>query len=252
LIGRYEFTKTLSVYAGVARGHRPESLLLDSTTTMPVAEEEVINYEAGLKGTLAAGRMQWSASVFRYDYSDFQTTVLSLGRFTTENAGNATGEGLELGLQGRVNERFSVFANYAATDATFDDKDDKGRPQQYGGNRFRLTPKNAVSVGGTFTTANTASGQVFITPVWSYKSSHYFEDNNASFNYGLSQGSYAIMNVRAGWRSPKGRWQVTAYAENLFDKNHLIDAGNVGGSFGIPTFVAGDPRRYGVQTSMRW
>jgi outer membrane receptor protein involved in Fe transport len=252
LIARYEFSKTLNAFAGVARGHRPESLLVDSTSIMPVAEEKVLNYEAGLKGTLAGGRAQWSASVFRYDYSDFQTTVLSLGRFTVENAGNATGEGLELGLQGRVNERFSLFANYAYTDATFDNTDDQGRPQQYRGNTFRLTPRNAVSIGGTFTTPNSASGQFFATPVWSYKSKHYFEDNNAMFNYTLRQGAYGVMNLRAGWRSPKGRWQITAYAENLFDKEYLIDAGNVGGSFGIPTFVAGDPRRYGVQTSVRW
>jgi iron complex outermembrane recepter protein len=252
LIGRFEFSKTLNAYASVSRGHRPESLLLDSTTTVPVDEEEVINYEAGLKGSLVAGRVQWSASVFRYDYSDFQTTVLSLGRFTTENAGNATGEGFEFGLQGRVHERVSAFANYAYTDATFDARDDQGRPQQYGGNRFRLTPKTAFSLGATFTMPNTASGQLFITPIWSFKSKHFFDDNNALFNYGLRQNAYSLVNLRAGWRSPKGRWQITGYAENLFDQDHLIDAGNVGGSFGLPTFVAGDPRRYGVQTSMRW
>ena len=40
--------------------------------------------------------------------------------------------------------------------------------------------------------------------------------------------------------------------ENLFDQQYLIDAGNTGGSFGIPTFVAGEPRRLGVQATLRW
>ena len=252
LIGRYEFSKALNAFAGVARGHRPKSLLLDSTTTVPVAEEKVLNYEAGLKGTLAGGRGQWSASVYRYDYSDFQTTVLSLGRFSLENAGNATGQGIELGLQGRLHDQVSVFANYAFTDATFDDNDDQGRRQQYAGYTFRLTPRHAYSIGGTITSARNEWGQLFATPIWSYKSKHYFEDNNASFNYTLRQNAYALVNVRVGWRSPKGRWEVVGYAENLFDKQNLIDAGNVGGSFGIPTFVAGDPRRLGIQTSVRW
>jgi outer membrane receptor protein involved in Fe transport len=252
LIGRYEFSKTLNAYAGVARGHRPESLLLDSTTTVPVREETVVNYEAGLKGTLAAGRLHWSASVYQYDYAHFQTTVLSLGRFTTVDAGNATGRGVEFGFQGRVAEGVSLFANYAFTDATFDDKDNNGRPQAYANNTFRLTPKNAYSIGGTFTTASTGSGQFFITPIWSFKSKHYFDDNNSLFNYSLSQGGYGIANIRLGWRSPKGRWEAAVHAENVFDKNHLIDAGNVGGSFGLPTFVAGDPRRVGVQASLHW
>lgn len=60
------------------------------------------------------------------------------------------------------------------------------------------------------------------------------------------------MNLRAGWRSPRGRWEITAHAENAFDREFLIDAGNVGGSFGIPTYIAGDPRRFRVQAGVRW
>jgi iron complex outermembrane recepter protein len=96
------------------------------------------------------------------------------------------------------------------------------------------------------------AGWFFVTPIYSYKSRHYFEDNNASFNYGLRQHGYGVANLRVGWRSPKGRWEVTAHADNIFDDHHLIDAGNTGGSFGIPTFIAGDPRRIGLQASVRW
>ena len=252
LIARYELSPTLNAYAGVARGHRPASLLLDSTTTTPLQEETVTNYEAGLKGALAQGRVQWSASVFQYNYAHFQTSVLSLGRFTLMDAGNATGRGLEFGLQGRASDTVSVFATFAYTDATFDDRDDSGLPQQYAGYSFRLTPRQAFSLGGTLTFPTAASGQFRLTPVYQYKSKHYFEDNNASFGGGLRQDGYGVANLRASWRSPSTKWEVTAYADNLFDEQYLIDAGNVGGSFGIPTFVAGDPRRFGVQVSRRW
>jgi iron complex outermembrane receptor protein len=252
LIARYEITPTLNAYAGIARGHRPASLLLDSTTTTALREENVVNYEAGLKGTFASGRVQWGASVFQYNYTHFQTSVLSLGRFTLMDAGNATGRGFEFGLQGRASDRASVFATYAFTDATFDERDDRGQPQQYAGFSFRLTPRHAFSLGGTFTFTTAASGRFLVTPVYQYKSAHYFEDNNASFGHGLRQGSYGVANLRVGWRSPQDRWEVTARAENLFDEQYLIDAGNVGGSFGIPTFVAGDPRRFGVQVTRRW
>jgi len=178
--------------------------------------------------------------------------VQSLGRFTTLDAGNATGRGLEAGVQGRVLDHLSLFANAAFTDATFDDAGDNGARQQYAGFSFRLTPRRTVSFGGTYTLPVEGAGQFFVTPIWSYKSQHYFEDNNASFAYGLKQAGYGVANLRVGWRSPKGKWEVTARAENLFDKQYLIDAGNTGGSFGIPTFVAGDSRRVGVGASMRW
>ena len=252
LNARYALSKTLSAYASISRGHRPRSLLLDSTTTTSVREETVVNLEAGLKGTLADGRVQWSGSAFQYDYRHFQTTVLSLGKFSTVDAGNATGRGLELSLQGRVAVGLSVFGNYALTDAKFDDTDDNGRRQQYAGYTFRLTPRHTISLGGTYTVPVAGAGQFFVTPIWTYKAKHFFEDNNASFGYTLCQDGYGIVNLRAGWRSPKGRWEITAHAENLFDEEHIIDAGNTGGSFGIPTFVAGEPRRMGVQASLRW
>ena len=80
-IARYEFSKTLNTFFSVSRGHRPRSLLVDSTTTTSLQEETVMNYELGLKGSLAKGQLQWSAAAFHYDYEHFQTTVLSLGSF---------------------------------------------------------------------------------------------------------------------------------------------------------------------------
>ena len=252
LIAKYNVSKTFNAYAGVARGHRPQSVLVDSTSTTVAREEVVWNYEAGVKGSLAGGKVQWQASAFQYNYAHFQTNVLSLGSFKVLDAGNATGRGFEFGLLGTVSDQVSLFVNYGYTDATFDRAGDDGLPQQYAGNTFRLSPRNMFSIGGTFTLPSSGAGQFFFTPVYQYKSMHYFEDNNAAFNYGLRQDGFGIVNLRAGWRSPKGRWEITAHADNLFDEQYLIDAGNVGGSFGIPTFVAGHPRRLGLQASVRW
>jgi len=36
------------------------------------------------------------------------------------------------------------------------------------------------------------------------------------------------------------------------DKEFIIDAGNTGGAFGIPTFIAGPPRFIGFQTSVNF
>ena len=36
------------------------------------------------------------------------------------------------------------------------------------------------------------------------------------------------------------------------DEEFIIDAGNTGQAFGIPTFIAGPPRFFGVQFSVRF
>ena len=42
------------------------------------------------------------------------------------------------------------------------------------------------------------------------------------------------------------------YAQNLADKEYLIDAGNTGALFGIPSFVPGAPRYFGARVGLRW
>lgn len=39
---------------------------------------------------------------------------------------------------------------------------------------------------------------------------------------------------------------------NVLDKEYIIDAGNTGDAFGIPTFIAGAPRFFGVQASAKF
>ena len=53
--------------------------------------------------------------------------------------------------------------------------------------------------------------------------------------------------LRAGIELADGRYRIGAFARNLTDKRYLLDAGNTGGGFGVPTYIAGEPRFYGVE-----
>ncbi|MCC5024219.1 MAG: hypothetical protein J6386_16150 [Candidatus Synoicihabitans palmerolidicus] len=218
-------------------------------------EEIVWNYELDLKGVSANRRLNWSTAAFTYQYRNFQTTIAdpaNPGRFIATDAGNATGLGFEAAVQGAVTDQISVFASYGYTEATFDDTGDNGQAQQFAGYSFRLTATNTFAVGSTLTLPLGRNGQCWVTPIFQYKSKHYFDDNNAQFDYGLSEDGYSLFNIRAGWRSPNGRWELNGWIENLTDEDYLIDAGNTGGAFGIPIFIAGAPRTWGFSTTFNY
>lgn len=255
LIGRYEYSANLNAYASVARGRRPAAIIIDSTTVSTAGEEVMWNYEVGVKGGSADRRFDYSASLFLYDYSNFQTAVRdpnNAARFIVIDAGNATGLGGELALRGRVNDVTTLFATYGYTDATFDDTGDNGQPQRFAGSSFRLTAKHTASVGATLTWTLGDGSRLTFTPVYQYKSEHFFDDDNARFGGTLRQGAFSLVNLRAGWRSRGDRWEVSAYADNLFDKDYLIDAGNFGANYSVPTFIRGEPRLYGLSATARW
>jgi outer membrane receptor protein involved in Fe transport len=259
LVGRYKFSPGLSAFASAARGRRPDTLLISLVggryVPVELQEEIVWNYEVGLKGALLGRRVTWSASVFRYDYQNFQSTAVNPNPpplTTTVDAGNATGKGFEATLQGALTPNLSPFATFGYTDATFDAVNDRGQRQQLAGNTFRLTSRRTYSLGATLSLPWAGAGTFRLTPSYQYKSKHFFDDNNANAGGLLRQDGYGLLALRIAFVSADQRWEVTGYADNLRDQQYIIDAGNTGGAFGIPTFVAGDPRTYGVRLTRRF
>lgn len=252
---RYSFSSDLSAFASVARGRRPPTLIITSAGTQNSGEEVIVNTEVGLKGRAWAGRLAWSAAVFQYRYDHFVTFVqdpTNLARFIAADAGRATGRGGELSLRAALSRSVSAFATYGYTDATFDDTGADGTPQQFAGSTFRLTARHTAALG--FTTEHTFAdrGHFSFSPRWEYKSAHFFEDDNTRLGGSLRQPAFSLVHVRAAWSSPARRWEVVAFANNLLDEDYLIDAGNVGANFGIPTNVRGEPRLLGLEVTRRW
>jgi outer membrane receptor protein involved in Fe transport len=259
LVARYKISDNISAFASAARGRRPDTLLISFVggRYIPVElnEEIVWNYELGIKGSVLNNRFNWSASVYRYDYQNFQSTAVNPNPpplTVTVDAGNATGEGFEFAFQSVLSRQFTAFASFGYTDATFDDVNDAGQRQQLAGNTFRLTSRQTSALGFTYTAAMGEAGQFQLTPSYQYKSKHYFDDNNANAGGILSQDGYGLLSLRATYVPAGDRWAITAYVDNLLDKEYIIDAGNTGGAFGIPTFIAGDPRLYGVRATYRF
>jgi outer membrane receptor protein involved in Fe transport len=89
----------------------------------------------------------------------------------------------------------------------------------------------------------------YAAPSITYQSKVFFELPN---NPVISTPGYELVNLRAGIEGPDRAWSVGGFARNLLDKKYLIDAGNTGGGFGIPTYIPGEPRFYGIEASVRF
>jgi outer membrane receptor protein involved in Fe transport len=252
---RYAIGDTASVYATVARGRRPPviSYALTSGVRTFLKNELVTSYEAGFKAGLFDNRLSVEGAGFYYEYRNFQTNVNIDGIATPIDAGNATAKGVEGSVFFSPIDRLTVFATYGYTDATFDDTDSQGRPQIFAGQTFRLMPKHKLAIGADFRAPISDTIVAFLTPTFNWKSEAFFENNvNPAVLRGVRQGGYGLFNLRAGVSFDEGRFEIAASAENLFNRKYLIDAGNTGGAFGIPTYIAGPPRFYGIEASAKF
>ena len=67
-----------------------------------------------------------------------------------------------------------------------------------------------------------------------------------------SQGPVTLVNARAGISFADDRYEIAGFIRNAFNEDYLLDAGNTGGAFGIPTFIPAEPRFFGMQLTARF
>ena len=252
-VGKYDVTEDLNVWASYARGRRPEVIAFDSGEPdlfETVAAETVNSYELGAFANLFDGRATLNGSVFYNDYENFQTGIFDPGTadFITVNAGSASTIGVEGQFIANVTEDIEVFATYAFNRARFDDEDSSGQELEFADNQFRLAPDHAISVGATASREIAGKGTISFTPTFVWQSEVFFEDDNDPAE---REDAYGLIDLRLRYDCANERFSFDAFVDNVADKEYIIDAGNTGGSFGIPTFIAGPPRTWGVRATVR-
>lgn len=248
----FRLSDDVNVFATVSKGRRSPVVQLNArrvgTTAVPnlqlVPEEKVWNYEAGLKG--AFGPVSGSLGVYYQRYDGFQVSVQQgNGTSITQSAGTAGNLGVEAEGNVRLSRWLNAFANVGYINGGID-RNNRFAPA-FSGARFRLQPEWQAAGGFTIDAPLGNGVRVFATPSVTYRSRIYFELPNSA---ALSQGPVTLVNARAGVGFD--RFELAGFIRNAFDRDYLLDAGNTGGSFGIPTFIPAEPRFYGAQLTARF
>ena len=251
----YRFSDDINGFATVSKGRRSATVNAGATSTpagpvgnfTAIAPEIVWNYEVGLKG--ASGPVSGSLGVYYQTYDNFQVSVndpARPGTTITRSAGSATNFGVEAEVSVRAADWLSLFANIGYIDGGIDNDPANGN---LAGARFRLQPEVQAAGGFTIDYPINDSTRLFATPSVTYRSRVFFEAPNSKL---ISQPAVTLVNLRAGFSFADERFEIAGFARNLTNENYLLDAGNTGGGFGIPTFIPAEPRFYGVQATAKF
>jgi iron complex outermembrane recepter protein len=249
---QYELSEQVSTYASWSKGRRPNVIQVMADTAEVLKAERVHNYELGVKTLFLNKRIQLNMSGFLYNYSHFQTRTLDLeggSLIHITDSGMARGMGVETDTRIAVTRNLRVFASHAWLHARFNDKDALGNPQELAGNTFRLSPKHSGAAGLSCQFELGGAGYIDADMSVTFKSGHYFEDDN---DPDLYQSGFALVNAALQYTTANKKHGGRLNVSNIFNNRYLIDAGNAGLLFGIPTFVPGPPRFIGMQLFSRF
>lgn len=241
--------ETHNIYLSASRGRRPGMTYYDYNPTdiISLSPETTISYELGVKGHSKYGHLFYSLAFYYYDWQHFQTLVV--GRVSNESGtlsyesgdkGKAYGAGAELSATYTFNPNVSLFADFAYTGGTFNDKDMKGNEQTTSGNLFAKTPRYTFDMGFNWKHDLSGGKTIYFYPSFYTQSKVFFDDNNTP---DYVQSAYIILNANAGIQFARERvtYDVGVYGRNITNTKYLTHAGNGGEILGLPTYEVGAP-----------
>ncbi|MEM8986904.1 MAG: TonB-dependent receptor [Pseudomonadota bacterium] len=258
LSATYALTDEVNAYGTISRGARPGGSNLEaiSDPDLPATydEEIVMNYEAGLKGTLFDGSTTFSLAGFYLDWTDLQaeSRVFSPGNIVgtnlTVSAGSVRTFGAELEFSSQLTDNFLIEGALGYQDAEFEEfntVDELGSPFDASGNEVPFSSKFSGSFAAQYSQPVSASAEAFVRTEVAYRSSFWESPLNEDGAQPEVDG-YETVNIRAG--VDFGDVRVTVFGENL--TNDGVNLGNQGGVGGLAGLLATvRPTRYGVNAS---
>ncbi len=219
--------------------------------------EDVDNFEIGIKSDFPDQRLSVSSSLFSYVYNDKQAiTLVSTGdvpqyQVTTSDV-EAWGWDLQAywsPLDGLMFNLGSQYIDQSYKKFITPEGDDLSG-QDTG------LPKWSVTVGGSYSWLFEDNSMLALSMNYAYRSETTCNDastaqgtcqSSPNFNVGTSQNR---TDARLQWTSPESAWGVGIYARNLFDQQYVNGVNNLTTNvFGTPFASITDPRQYGLEAS---
>lgn len=241
----YRINENVSSYASYSKGFQAgafQSVPFASagSSNTPFQPTIVKNTEGGFKTQWLDNRITANVTVFRADYTDIPSTVLTaIDGFTVlTNGVRVAGTELELAL--RPVSGLSIYANLA----TLSDKYTKSVlaasfiPGAGERNRVKFAPDRTAKLGAQYEAKLAGGGKLSVGGNIAYSGEYFMNTVNTPFGV---QKAYSVVDANIGYGSGNGRWKVTLAGKNLTDKLYASQATTGAGGavwFGAPRTVS--------------
>ena len=271
---QYFPTDWLQIYASASRGYKSPTFNVINFFSAPdeVKAEEATAFELGFKSDMLDGALRLNGAIFKSKTEQLVTAIVSLtsgGVVRFSNAEEAQSEGAEIDFNWQPmpnwNPGLAISGGGSYIDARYTDytngagfDDDTGLyfgpdnltgtpvqdPRDFTGNRVVRTPKlsSSVSVNQFFDIGE--YGALEFAVDYSYKSDYNTTPQESPF---FVQDQHELWGARAAWFYDPWGIQVTAYVDNIKDKEYFSSI--LQQDFGRTAKLA-PPKFYGIR--LKW
>ncbi len=263
----YKLNDNVMFYVSYTEGYKAGGF--NATSIGSVDQEDITNYEIGLKSTLFDNSVRFNVSAFNYDYENFQLRLLvepgggALPHLEVINA-DANGSGLEFEASWLATDDLTFKLNYSYVNAELSEQDLTEEQESMGipdleGLALPNSPKNKLFAAVDYF-IELDDGEINMNLNYSYTDERTFLDGTVLLPVepdeiqGLTKennvDAYGLTNFRISYLS-MNEWELSFFANNLFDVEYAQQGiRGAGDSFGSPVIKGlGEPRMFGIEFS---
>lgn len=232
----YKLTPTDRVFFKYAHGIKSGGFNTAATNLAAVNQvkpEQLDSYELGYKSEWLGGRLNFNATAFYYDYQDIQVNVVGFNVLAgstvsyLQNVDKAKTYGLELEVQALPTNDWFVSGSLGLLSTKFEDAEILNNGGNFDGNRLVRAPNVTANLLTNYTFHVDNGAKVVLGGDARFLSKQYYfvtpqgVDSNDVYRSALEQGAFTIVNARISYVTAGNKYTLTAYANNLFDKQYL-------------------------------
>lgn len=179
--------------------------------------ETVDSLEVGLKTQFWGQRAQVNVAAFSNDYQDLQVNFLLFTSFTTDNAAEATIQGIELESLFIPIDNLTLAANLTFLDATFD-RYQFSPTIDLSGDTLNRAPETTVSLSAQYEWYLGSMGSFLARADYYWQDEVYYRVQNIPRH---KADAFDVIDFRLSWTSSNDAWQVDAFVKNATDEDNL-------------------------------
>ena len=241
-------------------------------------DEELWNYEIGLKSTIMGGRGTFNIAAFYQDIDDLQATVTagSCSSRVIFNVPEAHSSGVEFELAAQQTDNFdwAITASFieAELDSTLTSTDSSGNVTVVGGiqegNRLATVPEFQAAAAATYTWPAFTDWEGYVSGIVQYIDDRYTQIGDQAAGFGTVpltgafpqeiggpytqdtfvfdplMDSYTVANIRIGVRNEA--WDLAFYVNNVTDERAELALDQERGTLARVGYLTNQPQTFGL------
>ncbi len=256
----YKVSSDVLVYGGFSHGYKAGGFNLDATAAAGGASpqfqsEEIDSWEAGIKTTLADGKVRLNVTGFWSTMDNFQVLEFTGTQFQTFNVDDVSSQGVEAELFAKLGDDWSINAGATYADANYGEDCDRGGTITPAITLCNFSLTNAPELTGVAGITYDGQlgdsgwgllGNVNVQTSSNRRTSTQPQTAVGSLNPLDIQDGYTKINARVGFTMPNEQVSVEFWGLNLTDEITRAITFNTPLQGASRSAFIESPRQYGV------